>query len=520
MFLKMLLLSLLALPALAGSPNVVFILADDLGIGDVKAFNPQGKIATPHLDRLAREGMRFTDAHSGSSVCTPTRYGVLTGRYAWRSSLKHGVLGGLSPRLIEPGRLTVASYLKDRGYTTACIGKWHLGLDWVKRAGKEVKALGIEDAQQNWSVDFTQPFANGPLTLGFDSFYGISASLDMVPYTFLANDRVAALPDHDGDFPWYQGRARRTRRGPAAKGFDAADVLPTLAAKAAEFIAARDPATPFFLYLPLASPHTPIVPTPEWLGRSGISPYADFVLQTDDAVGRVLKALDERGVATNTLVIFTSDNGCSPEADYPELAKAGHNPSASYRGHKADIFEGGHRVPYLARWPGSVPAGSTYAHPVCLTDLLATCAELCGVPLPANAGEDSVSLVPALTGKTTEPVRDHVVHHSINGSFALREGKWKLALCPDSGGWSAPKPGKNAKDLPPVQLFDLESDPAEGTNLQAARPEVVRRLATKMETLATQGRSTPGAPQSNTGDVRVWRGPRPSFLSTPTPESP
>jgi arylsulfatase A len=379
----------------ADRPNLVFILADDLGVGDVRALNPEGKIATPNLDRLAREGMAFTDAHSGSAVCTPTRYGVLTGRYAWRSRLKQGVLGGLSPRLIEPGRATVASFLKERGYATACVGKWHLGLDWAKKPGKAVNELGIERDEQNWSVDFTQPFANGPLTLGFDHFFGISASLDMVPYTWLRDDRVTEVPDHDGSFPWFHGREKRTRKGPAAKGFDAADVLPTLGKHAAEWIAGVPADKPFFLYLPFASPHTPVVPTPDWLGKSGISPYADFVMQTDAEVGRVLKALEDAGRAANTLVIFTSDNGCSPEADYPQLATAGHNPSGLWRGHKADIFEGGHRVPFLARWPGRVAPGTTHDGHVCLTDLFATAAEITGAPFPDNAGATTSCTIPS-----------------------------------------------------------------------------------------------------------------------------
>jgi arylsulfatase A-like enzyme len=492
-------------------PNIVFILTDDQGYGDVSRLNPQGRIPTPHIDRLANEGMTFTDAHSGSSVCTPTRYGILTGRYAWRSRLKRGVLGGLSPRLIDPDRMTVASMLSEQGYHTAAFGKWHLGMDWTVKDGETVNELGIESPNQVWNVDFTQPIRNGPTRVGFDHFFGISASLDMVPYAWIENDRVTRVPDRDGDFPWFHGRERRTRRGPVAEGFDAADVLGEITRRAVEYIGQRATEArggrPFFLYVPFASPHTPILPTAEWQGKSGLNAYADFTMETDWSVGQILNALDEHGLTENTLVMFATDNGCSPEADFPELAAAGHHPSGPYRGHKADLFEGGHRVPFFARWPGRIAAGSEYSHPVGLTDLLATCADLLDVNLPDNAGEDSVSLLPVLLGQTDEPVRESIVHHSINGSFAIRQGRWKLMLCPDSGGWSAPRPGSDAAEgLPPVQLYDLEADPGEQRNLQAQHPDVVRNLIARLEQLVNDGRSTAGLPQANNGAVDIWRG--------------
>ena len=507
------LFSILAFATAAERPNFIFILADDMGHGDISSLNPDGKIPTPHLDRLAREGMTFTDAHSGSSVCTPTRYGILTGRYAWRSKLKQGVLGGLSPRLIENNRLTVASFLKKNGYHTACIGKWHLGLDWKIRDGKEINPLGIENQQQAWNVDFTQPFTNGPLSLGFDRFHGISASLDMIPYTYLDQDRVSAVPDHDADFPWFHGRDKRTRRGPTAKGFDAANVLDDLASRSAAYLTERAEQSragkPFFLYLPLASPHTPIVPTKPWLGKSGINAYADFVMQTDAAVGTILKTLDDLDLTDNTLVVFTADNGCSPEADLPELQKAGHHPSGPYRGHKADLFEGGHRVPFIARWPAKVAASSKYTHPICLTDWFSTCASIIDAGVPEDAAEDSFDILPALLGRT-EPVRQTLIHHSINGSFAIREGKWKLLLCPDSGGWSAPRPGRDKiNGLPPVQLYDLEKDPGEKQNLHAAHPDIVKNMIASLQRDVDRGRSTPGKSQSNNGKVDIWKGRKP-----------
>ncbi len=510
---RFLLLSLLAAFTRAQSaappPNIVYILCDDLGYGDVHCLNGEGKIATPHMDRLAAAGMIFTDAHSSSSVCSPTRYGILTGRYSWRSRLKSGVLGGLSPRLIEEGRLTVPSLLRQHGYATACIGKWHLGMDWVKLPGKEVSELTIETPEQVGNVDYSQPTTNGPTSVGFDYYFGISASLDMVPFTFIENNRVTKLPTETRKFPMMTGRENWfTREGPTAPGFDTADVLPTLTSKAVEYIGQRaadaKAGKPFFLYMPLNAPHTAIAPTPEWLGRSGLNPYADFVMQTDASIGKVMEALASNGLEGNTLFFVTSDNGCSPSAKFDELLAKGHNPSYQFRGHKADIFDGGHRIPFLVRWPGHVKAGGTSNQTICLTDLLATCAEILGEKLPGAAGEDSVSILPALEGRATAALREAIVHHSINGSFSIRQGPWKLELCGDSGGWSAPKPGtKEAQGLPPVQLYDLSSDIGEKKNLQAEHPEIVERLTKLLEKYVADGRSTPGAAQRNTTPVSL-----------------
>ncbi len=495
-------------------PNIVFILADDLGYGDVRCLNPEGKIATPHIDRLAGEGMIFTDAHSSSAVCSPTRYGILTGRYNWRSRLKSGVLGGMSPPLIEPGRLTVPALLKAHGYHTAAIGKWHLGLAWTLQPGAKGFTDTIEKGEDGWRVDFTKPITRGPIQIGFDYYFGIAASLDMVPYTFIENDRVTKLPTEDKAFPMMVGRAALTRKGPAASGFEAAEVLPTLTRRAVEYIGQRTRQAkaghPFFLYLPLTTPHTPIAPTADWQSQSGLNPYADFVMQTDASVGAVLASLEAHGLVKDTLVIMTSDNGCSPEARFPELLARGHNPNFHFRGNKADIFEGGHHIPFLARWPGHVRPGTRSEQIICLNDLLATCADVLGVALPANAGEDSVSILPALEGRATAPLREAIVHHSINGSFAIRQGRWKLALCRDSGGWSAPRPGaKETENLPAVQLFDLSADVAEAKNRQAEEPEVVSRLTRLLERYVADGRSTPGAPQTNTTPVMIRRPTKP-----------
>jgi arylsulfatase A-like enzyme len=497
----------------AEKPNIVVILCDDLGYGDVRCYNPAGKIPTPHFDRVAREGLRFTDAHTTSSVCTPTRYSLLTGRYNWRSRLQSGVLGGLSPRLIEPGRLTVAGLLKAHGYTTACVGKWHLGLGWARQPGKAVAELNIESPQQNWNVDYAQPFTDGPLALGFDRYFGISASLDMVPYTFLENDRVAVVPTVEKAFPMHEGRGEgQTRRGPAAPDFDARDVLPAFTKKAVEFIAdGAKSGRPFFLYVPLASPHTPIVPRAEWSGQSGLNPYADFVMETDAALGEILAALERSGVAENTLLLVTSDNGCSPQAKIEELAKLGHAVSGPLRGYKADLWEGGHRVPFLVRWPARVKPGVS-GQLVSLVDWLATCAEIVGAKLPDEAGEDSVSLLPILLGKDA-PVRDTLVHHSITGRFAIREGNWKLCLAPGSGGWTTPRdPAAQKQGLPAEQLYDLAADLGETSNLAPAQPEVVARLLARLEKIVAEGRSTPGAPQKNAVEVKLRK-----TIPTPNP---
>ena len=489
-------LLLLAVPLAAAQPrpNIVFIMADDLGYGDLSCLNEESKIKTPRLDRMAAQGMTFTDAHSGSSVCTPTRYGVVTGRYAWRSRLKRGVLGGSSKHLINTERETVASMLKKQGYHTAMIGKWHLGWDFQSEAGK--------------GIDYSKPVQNGPDALGFDYYYGHCGSLDMAPYVYVENGRITAAPDRvtssSGKKMW--------RKGPTGADFKHIDVLPNFINRGIKYIDEQAKSgEPFFLYLPLPAPHTPILPTEEFVGKSKTNLYGDFVLQVDHHVGQILDALTKNGIAENTLVIFTSDNGCSPKADFKELAAVGHHPSYKYRGHKADIFEGGHRVPYIVRWPSRVEYGSVSHETICLTDLMATVAQINGIKLADNAGEDSVSILPALLGKKQQ-LREATVHHSINGSFAIRKGNWKLCLCPGSGGWSNPKPSAAyAKKMPPVQLYDLKNDAAEKNNVAKQNPEKVQELVKLLQKYVTEGRSTPGEDRQNEGNTtflpRDWQPP-------------
>jgi arylsulfatase A len=492
-------------------PNIVYVLADDLGYGDVHTLNPERcKIATPNLDRLAAEGMTFTDCHASSSLCTPSRYSILTGRYDWRTHLQHGVLGGESEPLLAPNRLTVARFLKQHGYATAAMGKWHLGLRFDKE-------------------DFSKPITDGPLQHGFDYFFGISASLDMPPYVFIENDRFTQVPSAQKKFPSFMYGVNPgpgpVRVGPAAPDFEAVDVLPKLTSQAIDYIGARaSDKKPFFLYLALPSPHTPLVPTKEWQGKSSIGPYGDYVMETDWSVGQVIQAIDKSGVRTNTLFIFTSDNGCAPYAGINQMESMGHYPSAVYRGYKTDIWDGGHRLPFFARWPAQIQPGSRSSQIACLSDLIATCADILNEKLPANAGEDSVSLFPALAGRDSGPLHpdNAIVNHSGgNGRFAIRQGEWKLELCPGSGGSGQPGDDAALKEgLPIFQLYNLRADIGERTNLLhravgAERIDVghygplVTNMLALLEKYVANGRSTPGPSQTNDIPVNIWSNKNP-----------
>jgi len=474
------------------TPNIVLILADDLGYGDVQCLNPRhGQIPTPHMDRLAAQGMVFTEAHSTSAVCTPSRYALLTGRYNWRTRLQQGVLGGFSPPLIAPDRLTLPGLLRQHGYRTACLGKWHLGMTMPGRPGTRL-GDGIEDPALD-KLDWERGIADGPTTRGFDEYFGISASLDMSPFAYIEQNRFPQFPTTLKTW---------VRTGPAAADFEAVEVLPELARRGVDFLDARArDGTPFFLYLPLTSPHTPVVTALEFRGKSGRGEYADFVLQTDAVVGTLMQALDRLELAQNTLLVVSSDNGFAP---YVEVSTR-HEPSGDRRGFKADAWDGGHHVPLLVRWPAVIAPGTQCEQLVGLNDWMATCADLVGAPLPPNAGEDSVSLRP-LFSDPTQPVRDHLVHHSIHGKFALREGDWKLLLCPGSGGWASPRDDEAVRQgLPLVQLYNLRDDVAEQRNRQAEQPERVRRMLARMRQLVADGRSTPGPRQTNDVEIDLWK---------------
>ncbi|HEY2159549.1 MAG TPA: arylsulfatase [Isosphaeraceae bacterium] len=474
-------------------PNIVYILADDLGYGDFGRLNRSGKIATPVFDRLAAEGVTCTDAHSGSAVCTPTRYGLLTGRYAWRSRLKRGVLGGYSPTLIEPGRPTVPAFLASHGYATACVGKWHLGMTWPVKHGPPIAGDGYEAEPR---IDFARPIADGPLTRVFGSFFGISASLDMPPYVFIEGDRVVEPPTDRQ--PKAAGYVREGAKGPS---FRFGAVLPALTDRSVRFIgeqATLGPAHPFFLYLPLNAPHTPISPSAGFVGKSGVGDYGDFVMEVDASIGRVLDALRDRRLADNTLVIVTSDNGPERMA-YPRIREYHHYSMGELRGIKRDAREGGHRVPFLARWPGKIPPGSASGEVICHVDLMATVAAILGVPVPAGAGEDSVDILPALMGRPLDrPLREATVHHTGAGKFAIRQGSMVLIDAPtgdenDEPDWFGQERGYATHALP-GELYDLARDPAQGVNLYAKRPDDVKRLKALLEKYKAEGRSVPAKP--------------------------
>lgn len=470
-------------------PNIIFILADDLGYGDVSSFNKNSKIKTANIDKLASEGFMFTDAHTSSAVCTPTRYGILTGRYNWRSTLKKGVLNGYSKALIKPDRKTIAGFLKDNGYKTAGIGKWHLGWDWANAdAGND-------------SIDYSQKVKNSPVTLGFDYFYGFNGSLDMAPYVWIENDKPTMVPTKE---TFNKEKQSWWRKGPTSDDFVHEHVLPDITKKTVQFINKNaNTEEPFFIYMPLPAPHTPILPTPEFMGKSGLDNiYGDFVLMVDWVVGEVMKSLEEQGIADNTIIVFTSDNGCSDQADYKQLATKAHDPSYVFRGHKADIFEGGHRVPYIVRWPKKAKPGKSNQL-VCTTDLFATVADALNIKVEDDFAEDSYSFLSAMNIESTLSKRESIVHHSINGSFAYRKGDYKAIFCPGSGGWSAPKPNSKAvKELPPFQLYNLSSDIGEENNLQAKQPELLEQYRNELAKIISNGRSTEGAIQNNDG--KTW----------------
>jgi arylsulfatase A len=483
-------------PSTGRDPNIVYVLCDDLGYGDVHCFNPDRcKIATPNMDRLRNQGMAFTDCHAASSLCTPSRYGILTGRYPWRTRLQHGVLGGESPPLIEPGRLTVAGLLQEQGYMTAGIGKWHLGLQFDTN-------------------NYHLPITDGPRQHGFDYFFGISASLDIPPYDYFENDHWTELPSARKSFPSFVYGTLNSGLGPvrlgrAAPDFEAVNVLPNCTRKAIDYIRQRGAdKKPFFLYLALPSPHTPLVPEKQWQGKSSIGPYGDYVMETDWAVGQVMDAVDGAGLGNNTLIMMASDNGFAPNVGSHKFEAVGHYPSAQFRGYKTDIWDGGHRIPFLVRWPGKIKPGSTSKQIVGLWDLMATCADILHLQLPPNAGEDSVSLLPAFLGTDSAPIHpdNAIVNQSGgNGRFAMRQGNWKLELCPGSGGGSRPRDGEALqKGLPPIQLYNMHDDVGERVNLEAGNTQVVTNLVKLLEKYVANGRSTPGPRQTNDVPVNIW----------------
>jgi arylsulfatase A len=503
-------------------PNIVFFFCDDLGWGDVSCLNPESKISTPNIDALAASGVSFTDAHAGSAVCTPSRYTLMTGRYCWRTRLKDGVNGGYSPALLDRERPTVASILRDAGYATACVGKWHIGMDWELKPGTPPE-IGPEqhfrpdEGKLDEYIDFTKPVRNGPVDVGFDSYFGISASLDMSPYVFIENDRVTEVPTGHSPLGTEELRARP---GIAAEGWRHEDVLPELERRSLAWIEeqARGDAAgarPFFLYVPVNGPHTPVVPTDEWKGKSGCGIYGDFVMQIDAMVGSIVAKLEELGIRENTAFFFSSDNG--PETiTAPYRERYGHASAWRFRGMKRDNWEGGHRIPYIVSWPARVAAGGENNRFVELADFYATAVSMAGVSGTAAdggvaiGGEDSFSMLPLLLGGPASDgaavaaggdpgYRDFAVHHSVDGHWAIRRGRWKLLLHSGSGG--------NEVDCPenddPVQLYDMETDRFETSNVYAEHPDIVAELKRLCLEVIDRGRSTPGPVRENDGGRRA-----------------
>ena len=454
-------------------PNIILIMADDMGYGDPGVYNADSRIPTPHIDRIAKEGIKLTDAHSPSAVCTPTRYGVLTGRYAWRTDLKKGVLWGYSPNMIDTSRVTVASLLKDKGYHTGGVGKWHLG-------------LGSAD-----STDYFAALSPGPRDHGFDYYYGIPASLDMQPYVYFENETVVETPTAEVAFSAHrrQDGGGFWRAGPVAPSFKHIDVLPVTAEKSVAYIEERAGTNqPFFLYVPLSAPHTPWLPNDAFTDVSGAGYYGDFAAEVDWSVGEILEALDRLDIAENTIIIFTSDNGAHWYPD--DIEEFGHSANRHLRGQKADIWEGGHRVPFVVRWPAQIAAGIESHETTTHTDFLATFAELVGADLPENAGEDSYSMLAVWKGESPEEsVRPTTIHHSLDGMFAIRKGEWKLIEGRGSGGFTQPARIEVQAGEPEGQLYNLTDDPSESNNLYLERPEVVNELQALLDEARQAGRT-------------------------------
>jgi len=496
----------------AEKPNIVVILADDLGYGDLGCYNNSSKIPTPHLDQLARDGMRFTDAHSPSSVCSPTRYALLTGRYAWRTRLQRNVLGPWDRPLIPPDRVTVGKLLQQHGYSTACIGKWHLGLTYATTDGQA--PTGRSNPMTN--VDFAKPIADGPTTRGFDHYFGTLVP-NYPPYCFVENDRTVGIPTDLAKGGLFN------IPGPMVPGWKLVDILPEMTRRAGRWIddAARTN-KPFFLYLALTSPHYPVVPAPEFIGKSKAGAYGDFVHQTDWSIGQILLALKRNNLADNTLVIFTSDNGPEVTGEvnpgvYDRVQQFRHRSMGELRGAKRDAWEGGHRVPFIARWPGKVPTRSVCDETICHVDLMATVATILGAKLPDSSAEDSVNVLPLLLGeRRSVPAREATVHHSARGKFAIRKGDWVLIDAPggdDNGvhgepGWLKDERGYSSHDQP-GELFNLREDLSERRNRFAEKPQLVGELRSLLQKYKREGRSTPGEPQKNDVEIQELP-PRPA----------
>ncbi|MDA0812613.1 MAG: arylsulfatase, partial [Verrucomicrobia bacterium] len=486
-------------------PNILLILADDLGYGDVGCYNPESKVPTPNLDRLAREGLRFTDAHSPSTVCTPTRYSILTGRMAFRTGMR-GVFDGVGgPCMIEETRLTLPAMLQGVGYTTALFGKWHVGMTFFDRNGEPINKNGLIAVQR---IDYTRPIPDAPIRRGFDRFFGtVSCPTTDWLYAFVDGDRIPVPPTRiiDKSSLPIHPYSDDCRPGMIAPDFNMEEVDLRFLEKSQAFLkshAAKTPDKPFFLFHSAQAVHLPSFAADAFKGKTNAGPHGDFIFEFDHIVGELMKALDENGFAENTLVIVTSDNGPETTSVINMRNDHGHDGARPWRGVKRDQWEGGHRVPLIARWPGQISGDSTTGQTVCLTDLMATCADIVGANLPNNAAEDSYNILPVLKGEQPEdsPLREFTLHQTISLALAIRKGPWKFLDHRGSGGNNYERPqlspyaiDDGSGDLP-GQLFQLEDDPGETRNVHAQYPEIVEELKQNLEEFKSSGRSAPLRP--------------------------
>jgi len=485
-------------------PNIVIILADDLGYGDVACYNPESKVPTPNIDRLAKEGMRFTDAHTPSTVCTPTRYSLLTGRMAFRNGMKGVFTGAGGPCLIKADRLTLPGLLRSQGYTTAMFGKWHVGMTFYDKDGKAINKNGLEAVKR---IDYSQPISGGPMDRGFDHFFGTACcpTTDWL-YAYIDGDKIPVPPTRIVDREPLPNHpySRDNRPGMIAPGFDLEEVDMVFLQKSLEFLEAhkkQSPDKPFFLFHSAQAVHLPSFAGRAFKGKTGAGPHGDFIFELDYIVGRLAEKLDQLGYGENTLLIFTSDNGPEVPTVINMRKSHQHDGARPWRGVKRDQWEGGHRVPFIARWPKRIEAGSTSEQTVCLTDLMATCATLTGTTIPRDAAEDSFDILPALLGQAGDkPIREYTLHQTISLALAIRHGDWKYLDHKGSGGNNYERKGEwglKQFALPERapdalgQLYNLANDPGETTNLHNEHPEIVKTLKAKLEALKKSGRSAP-----------------------------
>ncbi|MFO7826041.1 MAG: arylsulfatase [Cyclobacterium sp.] len=485
------------LDAKGNPPNIVIIFADDMGYGDIKGLNPLSKIETPALDEMVAEGITFSNAHASASVCTPSRFGLLTGEYAFRTPAAARGIGGFEPPVMDKNRLSMAAFLRNAGYQTGIVGKWHLGLEWVTKDGKPA----VLDAESGYSnVDYGQPIGIGPSDFGFDYSFIHPASLDIPPYVFLENHRVLdpgvilttevyPTRKENTEFSWdkkhsneqavYWEKGVWWRQGEMAPTFRVEDCLDEITGQGLAFIERQSADTPFFLYLPLTGPHTPWLPSEEHTGKSGAGLYGDFVMDIDQVVARIKEQLQAQGLLENTLLVFASDNGAYwPEE---EILLYGHDSNRGVRGQKGDVWDGGHRVPLIVSWPEGIKEQAAYPGLVSLTDLFATLAGLLDQTIPEGAAMDSYSFLPVLQGDTDFVFRTEMVHHSSSGMFAIRTPEWKYIDGLGSGGFSAPNRLQPEKGGPKGQLYRIREDPEERDNLFSNYPRVVEQLKSQLE---------------------------------------